>query len=130
MILHHGVRQILAALVVLLLLALTLEGIAGGVGQFPDSITGAQYVQSAAQLLYGVFALFCIVTAIQWRRFAGLVHVGFVASSVVATGLAAVSWGNQSYWYGFIAAVTALVIASLLVWSVRAALIPLVKREL
>lgn len=126
---HPGVRQVLAALVVILLLALTLEGIVGGVGQFPHS-TGAQYVQSAAQVLYGVFALFSIVTAIQWRQFAGLVHVGFVASAVVATSLAAVSWGSQSYWYGFVAGVAALVIASLLIWIVRIALIPLIKREL
>lgn len=130
MTLHPGVRQVLAALVVVLLLALTVEGIAGGVGQFPDSITGAQYVQSAAQVMYGVCALFCIVTAIQWRQFAALVHLGFVASSVVATSLAAVFWGNQSYWYGLVAGVTALAIASLLIWIVRIALIPLIKREL
>ena len=130
MILHPGVRQILAALVVILLLALSFEGIVGGVSQFPDSINGTQYVQSAAQLLYGVCALFCIVTAIQWRQFAGLAQIGFVASSVVATGLAAVSWGEQSYWSGFLAAVVALVITSLLVWGVRTALIPLIKREL
>lgn len=130
MTLHPGVRQVLAALVVVLLLALTFEGIVGGVSQFPHSITGLQNVQSAAQVLYGVCALFSIVTAIQWRQFAVLVQIGFVASSVVATSLAAVSWGNQSYWSGLISGVAALVVASLLVWAVRAALIPLIKREL
>jgi hypothetical protein len=130
MILHSGIRQVLAALVVLLLLALTFEGIVGGVGQFPHSINAVQYVQSTAQVLYGICALFSIVTAIQWRPFAGVVHVAFVASSVVATGLAAVSWGGQSYWSGLIYGASALVVASLLVWAVRAALIPLIKREL
>lgn len=130
MTLHPGVRQVLAALVVLLLLALSFEGIAGGVGQFPDSMTGPQYVQSAAQVLYGVFALLSIVTAIRWRQFAGLVHVVFVTSAVVATGLAAVSGGGESYWTVLISGVAALVIASLLVWAVRGALIPLIKREL
>jgi hypothetical protein len=130
MTLHPGVRQVLAALVVVLLLALAFQGIAGGVDQFPDSFTWAQYLQSGAQVLYGVCALFCIVTAIRWRRFARPVQVGFVASFVVAAGLATVSWGEQSYWSGFISAVAALVVASLLIWAVRAALIPLIKREL
>ena len=54
----------------LLLLALAFQGIAGGVQQLPQSSTIGQYVQSVAQLLYGVCAVLSIATAIRWRQFA------------------------------------------------------------
>jgi hypothetical protein len=128
--LHAGVRQVLAALTVLLLLALTFQGISGGVQQFPQSSTIGQYVQSAAQVLYGVCAVLSIATAIRWREFATHVQFGFIASCVVASGLAAVSWGGASIGAALLAGLAALAIASAIVWMVRAALIPLAKKEL
>lgn len=124
--LHPGVRLVLAALTVLLLLALTFEGITGGVRQLPQSSTPGQFAQSAAQLLYGVCALLMIATAIRWREFATVVQVAFVGSCVVAASLAAVIWGATSILQGILTGVAALVIALLLVWLLRAAFVPLI----
>ena len=127
---HPGVRQVLAALTVILLLALAFQGIAGGVQQLPQSGTIGQYVQSSAQVLYGVCAVLSIATAIRWRKFASPVQYGFIAGCVAAGGLAAVSWGGESVVSGVVAAVAALAIATALVWLLRAAVIPLAKKEL
>ena len=127
---HPGVRQILAALTVLLLLALAFQGIAGGVEQLPQSSTVGQYVQSVAQVLYGVCAVLSIATAIRWRQFATPVQFGFMAGCVAAGGLAAVVWGGESVGAGVLAAVAGLAISTALVWLLRAAVIPLAKKEL
>ena len=128
--LHPGVRQVLTVLTILLLLALAFQGITGGIGQWPQSISAGQYVQSAAQLVYGVCAIFCIATAVRWRQYAAPVQFGFVAACVVAGGFAPVSWGETSYGSGIVAALAALLIASTIVWMLRAAVIPLAKKEL
>jgi hypothetical protein len=127
---HPGVRQVLAGLTVLLLLALAFQGISEGVRQLPQSSTIGQYVQSASQVIYGVCAVLSIATAIRWQRFAASAQFGFIASCVVASGLAAVIWGGASVGAGVFAAVAALAIASTLVWMLRAAVIPLAKKEL
>ena len=127
---HPGVRQVLAALTVLLLLALAFQGIAGGVEQLPQSSTIGQYVQSASQLLYGVCAVLSIATAIRWRELAKYAQFGFTLGCVAAGGLAAVTWGDASFVAGLLAAVAALAIAMALVWLLRAAVIPLAKKEL
>ena len=127
---HPGVRQVLAVLTILLLLALAFQGITGGAQQLPQSSTIGQYVQSLAQVLYGVCAVLSIATAIRWREFASPVQFGFIAGCVAAGGLAAVVWGGESIVSGVVAAVVALAIASALVWMLRAAVIPLAKKEL
>ena len=127
---HPGVRQVLAALTVLLLIALALQGIVGGIEQWPESSTLGQYVQSASQLLYGICAVLSIATAIRWREFAKFAQFGFIAGCVAAGGLAAVSWGGSSVVSGVLAACAALAIAAALVWLLRAAVIPLAKKEL
>lgn len=127
---HPGVRQVLAALTVVLLLALAFQGISGGVTQLPQSSSIGQYVQSFAQVLYGVCAVLSIATAVRWREYAFPVQFGFIVGCVLAGGLAAVVWGGESAGSGVVAAVTALAIASALVWMLRAAVIPLAKKEL
>ena len=126
---HPVARQIGAAVTVLLLLALAFEGIVSGVGQWPHSFTAGQHAQSAAQVLSGVCAILSIATAIRWRDYAVPVQAGFVASSVVAAGLASIAWGGGSYWSGMLVGVAALVIALLLVWMLRTTVQPLVNRE-
>jgi hypothetical protein len=127
--LHPGVRLVLATLAVLLLLALTFEGITGGVRQLPQSDTPGQIAQSVAQLLYGVFALLVIATAIRWREFATIVQLAFVASCVVAASLAAIVWGATSILEGALTGCAALVVALLLVWLLRVTLVPLMQER-
>ena len=128
--LHSGVRQVLSVLTILLLLALAFQGISGGVEQWPQSSTVGQYLQTASQVIYGICAVLSIATMFKWRELATLVQVGFIAGCVMAGGLAAVSWGDASIGAGVLAGVAALAIASTLVWMLRVAVIPLVKKEL
>jgi hypothetical protein len=123
--LHPGVRLVLATLAVVLLLALTFEGITGGVRQLPQSDTPGQVAQSAAQLLYGIFALLTIATAIRWREFATPVQLGFIASSTVAATLAVLVWAAESIVSSLLTGLIAAVVASILVWLVRVAVVPL-----
>jgi hypothetical protein len=126
--LHPGVRLVLAALTFLLLLALTFEGITGGVKQLPQSQTPGQIAQSIAQLLYGIGALMMIATAIRWRGFATPIQLGFIASCVAASSLATITWGAGSLLSGLVAGVGALVVATLLVFLLRIAVIPLFEK--
>ena len=130
MTIHAGVRQVLALLTILLLLALAFQGITGGAQQLPQSSTIGQYVQSAAQVLYGVCAVLSIATAIRWREFATPVQFGFIGGCVAAGGLAAVVWGGSSIGAGVLAGIVALAISYALVWLLRVAVIPLAKKEL
>ena len=128
--LHPGVRQVLTVLTIVLLLVLAFQGITGGADQWPQSISAGQYVQSAAQLIYGVSAILCIATAVRWQEFAAFAQIVFVAGCVLAGGFAPVSWGERSYGYGLLAALSALLVASAIVWMLRAAVIPLLDKEL
>lgn len=126
---HPVVRQIGAALTIILLLALAFDGIVGGVGSWPYSFTPGQHLQSVAQVLYGVCALLSIATAIRWREFASPVQLGFIASCAAAAGLASVAGGGGSYWSGFLAGLAGLAIALVLVWMLRNTVQPLVNRK-
>lgn len=130
MILHTGVRQVLAALAALLLLGLTFQGIVGGADQWKDSTAIGQYAQSVAQVGYGLCALFSLVTVVRWREFAVHAQAGLVVSSALAAGLSNVFWGAGSLWNGLLAGVGALLISAALVWLVRAAIVPLAQKEL
>jgi hypothetical protein len=127
--LHPGVSHVLAALTTLLLLALTFEGIIGGVTQLPNSSTPGQHAQSVAQLLYGAFALLSLATVFRWREFARPIQFAFIASCVAAASLAVLTWGAGSILSGLLAGVAALVIASLLVWLLRHAFTPMLEER-
>ena len=112
-------RRSLALIAALLLLALAWTGIRGGVQQLSQQATVPQRIQSALQILYGVSAILMLVTAFTWRQLAVIAARGFVVSLVAAAGLAAVVWGEQSVWMGFVAAIVALAVAGILVWMIR-----------
>ena len=114
----------------MLLLALAFQGITGGVEQWPQSISVGQYVQSGAQVVYGVCAILCIATVFRWREFAAPIQFGFIAGCAVAGGFAPVAWGESSILSGVFAGVAGLLIASAIIWMLRVAVIPLVKKEL
>ena len=130
MILHPGIRQVLAALAALLLLGLTFQGIAGGAEQWTHSTAIGQYAQSVAQMGYGICSLFTLVTVVRWRQYAMPAQAGLVVSSAAAAGLANVFWGAGSLWNGLLAGVAALLVSVALIWLVRASLVPLVHKEI
>ena len=119
MVLPPLLRRALAIVAAFLLLALAWTGIQGGVQQLSQPATGPQFVQSASQVLYGVSAIFMLITAFTWRQLAVIAETGFVVSLIVAAGLAAVVWGEQSIGTGALASVVALAVAGVLVWMLR-----------
>ena len=112
-------RRSLALFAALALLALAWTGIVGGVQQLSRPATWPQQIQSVMQVLYGVSAIFMLITAFTWRQLAVTAEVGFVVGLIVAAGLAAVVWGDQSVGMGAIAGVVALAVAGLIVWMFR-----------
>ena len=112
-------RRSLALVAALALLALAWTGISGGVQQLSQPATGPQQIQSVTQVLYGVSAIFMLITAFTWRQLAVIAEVGFVVGLIVAAGLAAVVWGEQSVGTGLLAGGIALAVAAILVWMIR-----------
>ena len=119
MVLPPLLRRALAIVAAFLLLALAWTGIRGGVQQLSRPATGPQLIQSASQVLYGVSAIFMLITAFTWRQLAVIAETGFVVSLIAAAGLAAVFWGEQSIGTGALASVVALAVACVLVWMLR-----------
>ena len=119
MVLRPVFRRSLALVAALLLLGLAWTGIAGGIQQLSQQATVLQHVQSASQVVYGVAAILMLVTAFTWRQLAVIADRAFVIGLVVAGGLAAVVWGEESVAMGFAAGVVALAIAVALVWMIR-----------
>lgn len=119
MILLPILRPILAVVAVLLLLALAYTGISGGIDQWDDWSTAAQRIQLASQIIYGVSALFILITRFRWHRLRRAAELGFIVFGVMAAGLAAVVWGGGSLVSGVLTGIAALAIACAIVWMFR-----------
>ncbi len=119
MILLPVLRPILAVVAVLLLLALAYTGISGGVQQLAQWSTMGQRVQSVSQIVYGVAALFILITRFRWHRLRRAAEIGFIIGLVIAASLAIVVWGGESIGTGLLAGIAALAIACAIVWMFR-----------
>jgi len=120
MTLHPMLRPILAVVAVLLLLALAYTGITGGVQQWAQWSTMAQRIQTGSQIVYGVCALFILITSFRWRHLRRVAEFGFVLGGVAAASLAAVVWGGGTVLSGLLAGIAAFAIAGAIVWMVHA----------
>lgn len=69
-------RRLCSVLSGALLLGLAWTGIAGGIHQLSQPLTFGQSVQTAAQAVYGLFALLCVVTVFMGARGAGWCNGG------------------------------------------------------
>jgi hypothetical protein len=101
------VRRIVLTVAVLSLLALSWNGVSGGMGQ---------KVQTACQFAFGFFGLLSVVTTFIGRRWRTLSYTGWTVSITLAGGLAAVVWGDTSVAVGFLAGLASLGVALLLIW--------------
>ena len=117
--LHPMLRPILAVVAVLLLLALAYTGISGGVQQLQQWSTMAQRVQSVSQIVYGVSAIFILITRFRWHRLRRAAELGFIIGLVIAAGLATVVWGGESIGTGVLTGIAALAVAWAIVWMFR-----------
>ena len=113
------VRQVLLAVVGLLLLWLAWTGLTQGVKQLPQSETVGQITQSVTQLAFGLFALLSLVTTFWGRRWNTLALVGWTISVALAAGFAAVVWGDTSLAKGLLTGAAALLVGLVTAWLLR-----------
>jgi hypothetical protein len=110
------VRRIVLTVAVLSLLALSWNGVSGGMSQRSEAHTLGQKVQTACQFAFGFFGLLSVVTTFIGRRWRTLSYTGWTVSITLAGGLAAVVWGDTSVAVGFLAGLASLGVALLLIW--------------
>ncbi len=116
------VRRSLLFVAVLLLLGMTWLGVTGGVHQIPRSHSLGQWIQSLAQLGYGVLSPVVAATGLR-ARLAGRLTLGsWMLSMVVAGGLAPVVWGGTSWALGLASAGAAVLLALGIVGLLRVGL--------
>jgi len=116
---HPVVRRTVLGVGVLLLLVLTWLGVSGGLHQIPQSHTPGEWIQSIAQLVYGVLSLAGVVTRFRTPGRGRLVLWGWVVSMTLAGGLAPVVWGGTSVGVGLVSAAAVVLVALGLVWLIR-----------
>lgn len=114
------VRRTFAAVAAVLLLALTWFGVSDGVQQLPESHTPAEWIQSVAQLSYGVLSLLYLLTSVRTGRGTRLILWAWVVSLAIAAGLAPVVWGQASVKIGLASAAIVVLVAFGIVWLLRA----------
>jgi hypothetical protein len=113
-------RRVLLAIAVLLFLGMTWSGVSGGLHQISQSRTTGQWIQTVAQLCYGVLGLLCVPTSLQWRRWwSQATRACWVVSVTLAAGFAAVAWGGTSVQLGVLSGAVSLLIAVAMVWLLR-----------
>lgn len=115
-------RRIFLAVAILLLLGLAWTGVSGGVHQIPQSHTPGQWIQTIAQLGYGILSLLSVLTSFQGRRWGPPILTCWVISVTIAAGFAAVVWGGTTVGVGVVSAGASLLIALAIVWLLRAGL--------
>lgn len=117
---HPVVWRTLFAVGVLLLLALTWLGVSGGVHQIPRSHTPGEWVQSVAQLAYGILSLLGVLTRFRAPVWGRPILWSWVASMALAGGLAPIVWGGAGAGVALISAGAVVLLALGIVWLVRA----------
>jgi len=115
-------RRIFLAVAVLVLLGLAWIGVSGGVHQIPHSHTPGQWIQTVAQLGYGILSLLSVLTSFRGRRWRPPILTCWVGSVTIAAGFAAVVWGGTTVGVGVVSAGVSLLIALAVVWLLRAGL--------
>ena len=116
------VRRVSLVVAVLALLGLAWNGVWGGLHQIPQSHTTGQWVQTIAQLGFGVFGLLGVLTTVWGARWRPLVLTGWVVSVAVAAGFASVVWGGSGPGVGLLSAAASAGIALVVVWLLRVGL--------
>ena len=119
---HPAVRRTFFVVGVLLLLGLTWLGVSGGVHQIPQSHTPGEWIQSIAQLVYGMLSLMGLLTRFRRSGWSRVMLWCWVVSMMLAAGLAPVVWGGTTIGVGLVSAGAVGLLALGIVWLVRAGL--------
>ena len=112
-------RRVLLVVAVLLLLGLAWTGIHGGIDQLSGIHTTAQTIQTALQLVYGVFSVLSIVTVFWAPRWNPAILVCWTIALAFAGGLGATAWGGTSALIGVGSGVAAGLVGAGIAWLLR-----------
>lgn len=112
-------RRALLVVAVVLLLGLAWTGIHGGIDQLSGIHTTAQTVQTAFQLVYGLFSLLSIVTVYWAQRCNRSILVCWTFALAFAGGLGATAWGGTSALIGVASGVAAGLVGAGIAWLLR-----------
>jgi len=104
-----GIALLVAGNAILLWLA--WDGLRGALRQFPQATTELQQIQTLIQGLFGLLALALLATPMLPRRLLLSVQTGWLLSVSLATGLAAIGWGEAPLWAALVTALAGLGIA-------------------
>jgi hypothetical protein len=113
------VQRVVLVVALLCLLALTWNGVGGGLGQLRQTTTAGQTIQSALQIGYGVLSLVSVGTVFLGRRWNRLALSCWAVCISLAAGFASVAWGDTSLATGLAAGAAVLLVARAIAWMVR-----------
>jgi peptidoglycan/LPS O-acetylase OafA/YrhL len=122
MVLSTVTRRIVLVCTVLFLIVLAWAAILGGLRQLPRSVTTGQRVETVVQLACGALSLLVVFTCFRLTRWAARVRTAWAASLVVVAGLSSLVWGPPMFLTGLVFAVTALIVALIVIHALRSAL--------
>ena len=118
-------RKVGWALAIVLMFATGAVGLYNGVREFNDPVTAWQRSVNVAVLCYGVLGLIAAIGLFSRRRFALPATVGWALASMWAGSVASFAFGDPEFKEPgtragvFAAAVSILVVGSLVTWIVR-----------
>ena len=112
-------RRVLLVVAVLLLLGLAWTGIRGGIDQLSGMHNTGQTIQTALQLVYGVFSVLSIVTVFWAPRWNRAILVCWTIALALAGGLGATAWGGTSALIGVVSGLAAGLVGAGIAWLLR-----------
>ena len=113
------VSRILRVLGVLFTIALAWTSLLGAVQQYQGVLSTGQWLQTAFQLLLGIFSVLSLIVTFRFLHWRRVVYPGLALSAGLAGGFAPVVWGEQSVVIGLVSGVASLFIGLVDVWLLR-----------
>ena len=113
------VSKILRVLGLLFTLALAWTSLLGAVQQYPGVLSTGQRLQTAFQLLLGIFSVLSLIVTFRFLHWRRVVYPGLALSAGLAGGFASVVWGGQSLVIGLVSGIASLFIGLVDVWLLR-----------
>jgi hypothetical protein len=117
------VRHVILVFIILLLMALALATLSGGLRQLPLSHSIGQLVETTLQLMAGILTLLVALTCFWRRKWGPPARSAWAISLVTAAGLSSFVWGPPMPLIGLLFALLALFAAWVISWALRRVLV-------
>jgi hypothetical protein len=111
------VSSLVTGLLVLLLLAAAYFGLTSGFGLLREAHTGAQWLATGTELLYGLTALLALAALASRHKWTLRLLIVWAAAVTATSALAPVVWGGTSWMVGAESGGGAGLLLAVLLWS-------------